>query len=417
MISSNLHDVIIVGAGPAGAHTALRLARAGKRVALIDARAFPRKKPCGEFLSPACLPLLAELDLLDELLALGANPVHGMDLASAAHATQGEYLSLGRFQATHGLGIRREVLDELAVRACQAAPNIEVLLETRVTDVLHGEAHERVRGVIIRGLNGVRRNLPARFVVGADGPRSRVARALGWNSESAQGGARFAIVARFTGVPDAHHAALHVLGRDYFAACPIDGGLFTANLVVDQTELGKGQAGLQELFFGKLAGAPHLRERLGAAQLAEPMVACGPLGARVNRVAGPGAALVGDAAGFVDPLTGEGLYFAMQGAAYLAAALVEALRSPECEAQALASYARLRKASFSPRYGFARMLQRGLRRPGLPDQVMGLFARCPPLVTLMLGLTGDYLPPRGLFSPRVWRSLLTRPRQGRTIAS
>jgi menaquinone-9 beta-reductase len=416
MIRRQFYDVVIAGAGPAGTHTALRLARGGFRVALIDARSFPRKKPCGEFLSPACLPILEELGLLEGLFAVGANRVRGMHLSTATHQTQGDYLPLGPFAASHGagLGIRREVLDDLAMQAAQQAPNIDVLLSTRVTAVTRTE--ERAIGVMISHEGGEARHLAARFVVGADGPKRRVALYPGWSLPQT-GRERFAIVARFTGVPDTDHAALHVLGRDYFAACPIDNGIFTANLVVDRAELAKGSAGLEEVFFAKLSAAPAMRARLEHAELCEPMMACGPLGARVARVTGPGAALVGDAAGFVDPLTGEGLYFAMQGARYLSAALTEALLAPDREEAALARYAKSRRGDFGPRYGLARLLQSGLGRPGVPEKVIGLLERFPLLCDLMLGLTGDYLPPRGLFSPRVWHSLLTRPRPGRTIAS
>jgi len=407
------HDVLIAGAGPAGAHTALRLARRGWRVALLDARTFPREKPCGEFLSPACLPLLEELELLEPLLRSGAARVNGMDLVAHGSRTHGDFAALGRFSPTHGggLGVRREVLDHQAVRAAQAEPNVEVLLGWRVRGPLQ-RADGRTVGCAVRDPEGTAVELHSRFVVGADGSNGRLARMLGWR-DPAREPARFAIVARFEEVPARPHAEVHLLGRDYFAACPIDAGLFTANLVLDGRELVGRGAALEALFRERLRDAPALAERLSGARLHAAVSACGPLRSQVRRCSAPGIALVGDACGFVDPLTGEGLYFAMQGARLLAAELDAALHDPRREPAALRRYGRARRLEFAPRYGLARLLQRGLRRPGVPDRVVAALDRAPAVYDLLLGLTGDYVPPRGLLTPGVWLSLLAR---GRAVA-
>ena len=242
--------------------------------------------------------------------------------------------------------------------------------------------------------------------MGADGLRSRIARGMGWIEERS-GSDRYAIVARFRGAEGRAEAEVHIVGRDYFAACPIDGGLFTANLVVDGGDVPKGAQALHELFESRLAQAPGLAERLAGATLAEPLAACGPLRFATRRCTGPGVALVGDACGFVDPLTGEGLFFAMEGARLLAAALQRALAEPAREAAELRRYERSRRHDFGPRYALAKLLQRGLRRPGVPERVVRVLGSFPALGDLLLGLTGDYLPVRALASPGVWRSALT----------
>lgn len=412
MSSAPSYDVLVAGAGPAGVHTALRLARAGWRVGLLDRREFPRKKACGEFLSPACLPMLDALGLTDALLEAGARPVFGMRLHARGARARGSYATLGPFAPParggrgFGLGVRRELLDDLAVRAAGGTPGIDLLLGWRV----HGATRsgERVTGLGVSTPSGERVELGARFAVGADGPRSRVAAGLGWAARW-RGRERFALVARFRGVPAREEAEVHVLpGGDYFAACPIDAGLFTANLVVDRAalaDLRPGAGGLEALFGERLERAPALRESLRDAELVEPVSACGPLRSVTRRCVGPGAALVGDACGFVDPLTGEGLYFAMRGAELLAAAIDGALHAPARERQALRRYARARLREFGPRYELARWLQRGLRAPALPTGVVRALGAWPGLCDLVLGVTGDYVPPRGLLSPGVWRSV------------
>ena len=399
-------DVLIAGAGPAGSHTALRLGRRGLRVCLLDARRFPRKKPCGEFLSPACLPLLLELDLLAELERSGAANVSGMNLFATAASARGDYAPLGRFATSHGhgLGIRREVLDTQAVRAAERDPNVTVLLGWQVSEPLL-DAGGRAVGLQVTDPDGRRERLFASFLVGADGPRSRVARGLGWVA-AGRGRDRFALVARFRGVEPRLEAEVHFVDHDYFAACPVDDGLFTANLVVDGESIPKGPSALEELFHERLAGAPALAERLAHAELAEPLTACGPLRTGPRRCTGPGVALVGDACGFVDPLTGEGLFFAMRGASLIATAIDEALRAPERERAALRRYARERRRELGPRYLLAGLLQRGIRHPTITREVVGLLGRLPGICDLVLGLTGDYVPPRALLSPRLWRSVL-----------
>jgi len=416
------YDVLIAGAGPAGAHTALRLARAGWRVGLLDMRRFPRKKACGEFLSPACIPMLEELGLLDQLLTNGARRVSGMQLYAPKTSAIGHFVTIGPYRpATQaargfGLGIRREVLDEQAVRAAEREPGITCLLGWRVRYAVT-DAGGRVIGLSVSNPDGKRALLSARSVVAADGPRSRIANSLAWSSRW-RGQERFALIARFHGVAPTTEAHVQILeGGDYFAACPIDSGIFTANLVVDREALSGGTRSLDALFAERLNAAPALQAKLAYAELVEPITVCGPLRTSTRRVSGPGIALVGDACGFVDPFTGEGMFFAMRGAAILAEEVDAALRGKRSEGAALRRYEQARRREFGPRYGLAKLLQSALRRRGVADRVVGWLGRWPRLCDLALGLTGDYVPPMGLLSPLLWRSVFGTGTQASPVKS
>ena len=399
-------DVLIAGAGPAGAHLALRLARAGWSVTLIDKRTFPRPKPCGEFMSPECLPLLEDVGLREETLALGARRVAGMHIHGYGHAARGRYAPVGRARATfdHGYAVRREALDALAVRRAERTGGVH-LCEGFALDALLRDGAGRVLGARVIDPARESHEVRAAFTIGADGLQSRVARQLG-AARSIPWLQRYAIVARFASPPD-DLAEVHLFPGGYFAAAPIEGGAFTVNLVVGADFLtGGGAEGLERDFRRALLSAPALAERLAGAAPLEPQRACGPLSGTTVRQVFDGAALVGDACGFVDPLTGEGLFFAMRGAELLTRDLERALHAKRTDAGSLRDYARDRTRELGPRYAFARFLQRALRHPGLVERSLAQLERRPGLADLVVALTGDYVPFRELARPAVWRRAL-----------
>ncbi len=399
----NSADVLIAGAGPAGAHLALRLVAEGFSVGLLDRATFPRRKPCGEFLSPECLHFLEELDLLAGLGDDDARSIGGMDLEGSASTAHGVFRAFGPFDVPYGggRGVRRELLDTAAVRRAQEA-GVRVLEGWSVGTVLRARSGRAI-GLEATAPDGARHALSSRFVVGADGLRSRVGRSLGWTKKP-KARERFALVMRYRGDFPESRAQVHFVGHDYFAVCPLGDGLLSLNLVVDRVDLQKGRAGLERLLAERLERAPRLATVLARGRRDEAPVVCGPLRSEVRRCHGPGAALVGDACGFVDPLTGEGLFFAMRGAKLLAEAIAVALREPAHETRALRRYARQRRREFGPRYTLARLLQLGLRTSRTADLLLAFLARRPMLCDLLLAWTGDYLPPAALVRPSVWRS-------------
>jgi flavin-dependent dehydrogenase len=397
-------DVLVVGAGPAGAATALQLARDGFDVTLADKKAFPRGKPCGEFLSPECLPYLRALGLEDLLTRLGAWRVRGMRLSTAAVASEGRFRRLpdrGE-HAAHGYGVRREVFDDALVRAAIAAG--VRFLPRHAFDALSLDDGGAVAGAALRGPDGALVHVGARWVVGADGVHSAVARALGlqrrirWLDQ-------FALTAHYRGVERFPAAEVHLLRGGFFAATTVDSGIYSVNLVVPRTALQqRGTATWDAFVHTQLVTAPALAARLGGATRLAPWRGVGPLGFTTTAPAVPGAALVGDAAGYVDPLTGEGIYFALFGARQLADSLAQALHRPAAATAALTDYARRRRSELAPRLFAARVLQRGLRHPWIVRTVVRALQRWPAVADLVVTLTGDTIHPRELLRPSFWRA-------------
>lgn len=395
------YDVAIVGGGPAGATLALRLSRAGLRIVVFEKKRFPRFKPCGEFMSPECLPILADLGLAENVEALGVARVSGMRLRGYGRSALGEFGDIGAVRApsTYGWAVRRERFDAALLEAAANGNGVDVRFGTSVTGVLRS-ARGAVIGLRVADRRG-ERIVRSRFVVGADGLRSRVARDLGvqrpvpWLD-------KLALTTRFAGVPPQTRAQVHLFAGGYFAATTVDDDLFSLNLVVDRTAVRAG-AGDWDAFLGRyLERAPHLAECLRGATRVDPVRGCGPLAMTTSRQVFDGAALVGDACGYVDPVTGEGIYFALRGAQLLAPALAHALARDDVRASALRRYARARRVEFGPRMAMARLLQRGLRRPWIAERTLALLAARPRLADLLVAVTGDYVPGRELLRPSVW---------------
>lgn len=399
------HDVLIAGAGPAGAHLAIRLARAGWSVALLDKQRFPRRKPCGEFLGPECLPLLEELGLLAPLEARGARRIDGLRLFGHGQRACGRYGGLGHgtLDLGHGLAVPREELDLLAVRVAEREPGVELLLGHALGELLR-EADGRVVGARVRDPSGEKRELRAAFTIGADGLQSRVARGLGvWRRVGWLD--RFALSTRVARADLGAQAEVHFVPGGYLAIAPVSAARATLNLVVERNGLPRGHAGLRAFLEAHLALAPELCERVRL-EPEERILTCGPLASATSAQTFDGAALLGDACGYVDPLTGEGTYFAMRGARLLAECLADALHARRADRAALVDYDRARAREFRHRRALGFLLQRGLRHPALVRGVLQLFAARPRLADLLVGMTGSGVRPRALLAPSTWLDVL-----------
>jgi menaquinone-9 beta-reductase len=396
-------DVLVIGAGPAGSALALQLAQAGFTVAMVDRREFPRPKPCGEFLSPQCVPYLDQLGLGGLLDELGAHRVAGMRLSGYGTSTGGRFRQLpdradiGR----HGFGIRREVFDHrLVLAACAAGveflPRHEFVELTRTADV--------VDGAVFRTADGQRVTRRARQVVGADGVHSRVARALGvqrrlhWLDQ-------FALVAHFEGVAPRDTADVQLLPGGFFAATTVDQGLYSLNLVLPRRLLRERTATDWDQFVQQHAAlSPTIQARLQGAHRLQPWRGTGPFGFRTTTATVPGCALVGDAAGYVDPMTGEGIYFALFGARALGDAITAAMHAPSSAPAAMARYRRARAREFGPRLLASKLLQRAIRHPWLVRTFLRRLQGRPRWTDLLVTLTGDTIHPREFVRPSFWRA-------------
>jgi flavin-dependent dehydrogenase len=311
-----MHDVIIVGAGPAGAVAALVLARAGLRVRVFERARFPRDKLCGDTLNPGALAIMRRLGL--DHVAGGGLPIDGMIVTGA-----GGVQVRAAYERAQGRALVRRDLDTALARAAAAAgAAIEEGVLVRgalATDVGRRRA---VTGVVLKGSDGRPVRETARLVIAADGGSSRVARGLGL-SRFPRRPRRWAVGGYFDRVGAmSSYGEMHVRPGHYIGVAPLAGGVANACVVTaDRARLRDPAA----LLTTTLGSDPQLAGRFARARLIARPVCTGPLAVDCDRAGASGLLLAGDAAGFIDPMTGDGVRLALRGGELAATAALEAL--------------------------------------------------------------------------------------------
>ena len=312
-------DVLVVGAGPAGSIAATVLARAGAHVALVDRDAFPRPKLCGDTLNPASLALLHQLELSSFAES------RGVRIGGMAVTGEGGIRIEARYPAElAGRSLCRSELDHsLVMAAVQAGVDFKDRVVVREPLVESSGRRQRVVGVRVAAGRRLR-ELRAHVTVAADGRRSTLAFGLGLLRHPARP-RRWAVGAYAENAEGpADLGEMHIRRSHYVGVAPLPGGLTNVCLVMPdhlaERSLGDPLARLTSA----VASDRQLASRFARARFAPPVV-LGPLA--VETIAPPpdGLLLAGDAAGFVDPMTGDGLRFAIRGGILAADAAVDAL--------------------------------------------------------------------------------------------
>jgi len=364
-------DVAVIGAGPAGAAAALFAARAGQRVIVLDKQAFPRDKPCGEGLMPSGRPALRELGLEEVVVSGGAPPLKGIQFGLPEQLpVEAPFPEHGGEQA--GLGIRRIVFDARLADALGRHPRIQFCQRTEARDV-RMDADGRPAVVTTAG------EVRARFVAVADGLRSVLRHRLGW-TRGPRPPHRYGIVAHWVmdGPVDPWVRITFDRGLEVYEG-PVAGNQRMVGLLCYQDRMRE--------FGGRLESryreiAQSLRPALRNADLVGSVSAVGPFWYRASPVARRRVFLVGDASGFTDPITAEGVAAGLRQAR----AFVAALQTPNPERVYRQAHRRLTK---DPRR-VAALLLRLSRTPALVERAMRTHQRSPQTLTKLLGIGFGY---------------------------
>jgi len=388
-------DVVVVGAGPAGAATAILLAERGWSVALLDKAAFPRPKICGEYLSPEAARILDRLAVLKAVDQAGAQPLRGMKIiAPDGTALDGRYPTSGPWRGyrDHALAIPREALDRILVDRARSLP-VDVRERHRVTGLLRDAG--AVVGVTAQDEDGKDVQIAARLVVGADGRASVVAASLGLMRPHRL--RRMALIQHVSGLEGLDdRGEIYLDPPDYAILNPVAPGLVNLGLVVPLGHARPFARRLETFFTARLKQLRHLAPRLEGMKPAGRLLVMGPLAYRVSEPRVGGVLLAGDAAGFYDPFTGEGIFTALRSAELLTETAHAALTRDDLSVESLAAYADARGREFAGKSRVTRGIQLLIARRRLANLAAHALARRPALLDALLGVIGDFVPPGSL---------------------
>jgi len=381
-------------------------------VLVLDRAKFPRDKTCAEYLSPQASRVLSDMNVLDEIERSSPAHLAGMRVrAPNGQIADGEFASAHGYRGfrDHGLAVRRTILDAIVLGGARAAgARVEELV--RVTDLAKDHTG-RVTGVTVIGPDGSAKTMTSSYVVGADGLRSVIGRRLGLTRASRIFPKRLALVAHYRGVRDVGALGeMHVDYDGYFGIVDVGRGLTNVAVVVPMSrarEIGEGRT---EFFEQWIASRPHLAERFVGAERVTPVRATGPFASVSRRAWAPGAALVGDAADFFDPFTGEGIYAALRGGELLAPFIAEALRgATRDENSALAGYDAARRSEFGGKWKLERILGMAIAYPYFLNNAAKALCRRKELADLLVGVAGDFIPTKVVLNPRFLFNLFISP--------
>jgi geranylgeranyl reductase family protein len=303
-------DVLVVGAGPAGSSAAAWLARSGREVLLADAEEFPRDKPCGDGLTPRAIAELTRLGLDEWLKSKPRN----LGLRANGFGQQLHLPWNGNSLPGYGSAAPRMVLDA-KIREVALASGAQALDAAQATDVEIKDG--RIHAVIFKQYGAITRIEP-KVVVVADGARSQLGRLLGreWHRDTAYGVAARGYIASERTSDQWITSHLELRGSKneilsgYGWIFPLGDGNVNIGVGTLATSKRPADINLRQLLDFYTDGQRDEWKLSGDVE--KPWSALLPMGGAVSNVAGKNWLLIGDAAGCVNPLNGEGIDYGLE---------------------------------------------------------------------------------------------------------
>lgn len=394
---SEQYDAIIVGAGPGGCSAASFLSKAGLNVLLIEKATCPRDKTCGDGLSATAVYVLEKIGILHEIEAVKPWRCDGVVVTSPDNvAVRGRTRPVsGRYN--YGYVMPRKILDNMLFQHVKKLPGVTVREECAFKDFIIEDG--RVLGIRARCGNA-EIEAGGSFIVGADGVHSIVARKLG-NHKSHSITKAFAVRAYFDNVDGLEHSiSLHYEK----AILPGYGWIFptgerSANVGVGLLCGEKSVKNIKSLFEIFITQNVFAREKLKNSVMVEGSfkgahLSTGTLG--VRRSFG-NVLLVGDAAGFVDALTGEGIYYALKSGEYAARAIIHSLSEAGHPKSACNMYDDLWRREFRRDIVLGNIFQRIMTKRSMINYIVNRAGRSQEKADILSGVIQHALPKSRLF--------------------
>lgn len=409
----NNADVLVIGGGPAGCAAALGFNQLGFRAILCDQAKFPRDKVCGEFISPAADPILDRLGVLRSIQALTPKRLKGVAISSY----EGEELVIdypcqpGRLERPTSLSVPRYVLDSIFVEQVKRA-GVEVREQNKITGFLFDKG-------CVAGIRGWDENktsfvLRAPLVIDAGGRNSLSLKKFSLKRGSSRKG-KIAMAAHWRGAQIADdYCYMHVSRPGYTGISSVGEDRANVVLVVDRNSMNGKKP---DSFYRDTVMKNRLRRRiLQNAKCAGSVRAVESLSFSVKPVPCGGLLLVGDATGFIDPFTGEGIYLSLRSSEIAVEVASAALKKSDFSREFLKAYEKKRKQEFDKKFFLSRILQKLIYNRFFCDRAVKVLKQKRDLAEILVGTIGDLTPAERVVSFR-FLSKLAGPRPQRNTWS
>ncbi len=400
----HIHDVCVVGAGPAGATCAYYLALHGRDVVMLERKAFPRDKICGDAVTSQAQVHLRRMGVLQQII--DNDEGHFASVGGMVSPAGYSYIakSIDHLASTQVIAIKRMFLDVRIARAAETAGAL-LVEDFNVADA----AFDAASGVWTISSDGAKHAIRARALVAADGALSRLARRLGYVSAPPDAVCSRAYVRARTTNFDADgvayypkdllpgYCAIFREARDELNFCTyvIPGG----NAMVDD---------LRTMHHRILRDDHHVRRAIGPNAEIDPMKGAPLRCGGIERSYGDHFVIVGDAAGHIDPLTGEGIQYGMDAGQYAADTLHEALAADDLRAPSLKVYQDRWVKQFGRDFAWSASVARiYLRFPALLDaSALALQRLGPPLLARWGEIMTGARPKTDFLKPGLWAPIM-----------
>ena len=398
------YDVIVIGGGPAGCAMALDLNRRGYDVALCDQAKFPRDKVCGEFISPGADPILERLGVLGSIEALVPKRLKGVAISSY----EGAELAIDYPVFTQtglrpsSLSVPRYQLDALFLEQVQHA-GVKIFQQYKVADLILDNGYV----VGVKGWDETKTpfSLKSKMVVDAGG-RNAVSLKKFSLKQNPKGNTKIAFSAHWKGVrlPN-DYCYMHVSHPGYTGISSVGKDRANVVMVVDRSAFKSGEN--PETFYHRILMQNSRRqEMLIGAERLEPVRSVESLAFSVKPVPCGGLVLVGDAMGFIDPFTGEGIYLSLRSSEIAGTVIHAGLQSLDLSRKFLAVYDERRKKEFGDKFLLSRILQKLIYSRPVCDRVVKSLSTNEVLAETLVGVIGDILPAEKVISMKFLFQLL-----------